>query len=102
MFYLQIFPEFLRRLQTISDDKYHPRARQELLEALALSVANNPATLKHWQQMYLTYLPASAELLEYLGKFYLSSLTLQSKSFFYPSPWFIFSLLIVHSTFFHL
>ena len=69
IFYLQIFPEFLRRLQTISEDKYHPRARQELLEALALSVANNPATLKHWQQMYLTYLPASAELLEYLGKF---------------------------------
>lgn len=64
----EIFPEFLRRLQTVSEDKYHPRAREELLEALALSVANNPATLKHWQQMYLTYLPASAQLLEYLDK----------------------------------
>jgi len=62
----EIFPEFLRRLQTTSDD--NPRAREKLLEALALSVANNPATLKHWQQMYLTYLPASAKLLEYLDK----------------------------------
>ena len=78
MFYLQIFPEFLRRLQTVSEDKYHPRAREELLEALALSVANNPATLKHWQQMYLTYLPASAQLLEYLGKLHFSDFFLGS------------------------
>jgi hypothetical protein len=66
----EVFPEFLRRLQSLTsgEQQWHPSARAEMMRALAESAANNEACLKHWQQMYITYLPASAQILTHISK----------------------------------
>ncbi len=68
----EVFPEFLRRLHAAAImEEYKGNsgaAAEALLEALSECVANNPAAVKHWGNMYITYLPASARLLSHLSK----------------------------------
>ncbi len=42
--------------------------REECLLSLTQCLSNNPAALRHWQQMYSSYLPASAELLAHVAE----------------------------------
>ena len=48
--------------------KFPNQYREELLELLSESLANNKAGIIHWSKAYITYLPASAALLSHIGE----------------------------------
>lgn len=56
----------MRRLDKSGENE--AALRQELLSCLSQSLRRNDASLKHWQNMYTSYLSASALVLENLGE----------------------------------
>ena len=69
----ELFPELLRRLAEVVEDKeenngskFSNAYEDELLSLLLQSAVNCKAALSHWQQMYRSYLPASAAFLKHL------------------------------------
>ncbi len=78
----ELFPEFLRRLSAqkqreasagdaapaASSNPVEVALREECLHSMSQCLANNPAAVRHWQQMYASHLAASADLLAYLGE----------------------------------
>jgi hypothetical protein len=69
----ELFPEFLRRLETsLTASSAQPALQAEALLCLeqCLTGGSAKAALSHWRQMYRAYLPSSARLLNHLGKSY--------------------------------
>ncbi|TRY61534.1 hypothetical protein TCAL_05733 [Tigriopus californicus] len=66
----ELFTEFLRRVQnTVQDpENYSEDYKQESLKCLEDCLTNNKATWKHWHESYITFLPASAQLLMHLDE----------------------------------
>ena len=68
----ELFPEFLRRLETsLTAASAQPALQAEALVCLeqCLTGGSAKAALSHWRQMYRTYLPSSGRLLQHLGEY---------------------------------
>eukprot|EP00095_Tigriopus_kingsejongensis_P002337 maker-scaffold868_size86715-snap-gene-0.23 protein:Tk02337 transcript:maker-scaffold868_size86715-snap-gene-0.23-mRNA-1 annotation:"hypothetical protein L798_09076" len=61
----ELFAEFLRRLNVTCQEpeKYPEKYQDELLACLQSCLLKSKAAWTHWQQAYITFLPASADLL---------------------------------------
>jgi hypothetical protein len=67
----ELFPELLRRLEaSLTASSAQPALQAEVLRCLEQCIVGGAgrAALSHWRQMYRSFLPTSAKLLQHLGE----------------------------------
>ena len=52
-----------------NENSFSNAYKKEILTCLCDSLTNNKAAVAHWQQMFITHMQASGEVLVYLSKF---------------------------------